>query len=83
MYFLGHYIQWTRGLGTQGPGTRGPRDQDLNWHTLYVYIHSTYLVHNYIVHVSLIARLECTMEQTKFGTFVLAAFVPFRSNGVD
>ena len=31
------------------------------WHTLHVYIHSTY-----IVHVSLIARLECTMEQRNF-----------------
>ena len=60
-----------------GPGTRGPMDTDPNWHTLYVYIHSTY-----IVHVPLITRLECTMEQTKCtvdDTFVLAAFVPFHS----
>jgi len=49
---LGHYIQWTQGPGTGDPGTQGPRDPDPNWHTLYVYIHSTY-----IVHVSLIARL--------------------------
>jgi len=41
----------------QGPGTGDP---DPNWHTLCVYIHSTY-----IVYVSLIARLECTMEQAK------------------
>jgi len=51
------------GPGTWGSGDRdqGPSYLDLNnWHTLYVYIHSTY-----IIHVSLIARLECTMEQTK------------------
>ena len=34
------------------------------------------------MHVSLIARLECTMEQTKCtvdGTFVVATFVSFHS----
>ena len=50
-----------------------------------VCVHTQYIPSTYIVHVSLIDRLECTMEQTKkfYGTFVPAAFVPFRSNGVD
>ena len=59
------------------PGDLGPRDLDRNWRTLYVYIHSTYNVH-----VSVITRLECTMEQkfcTVDSTFVLAAFIPFHS----
>ena len=75
LLFSGPEDPRTRDRGDQG--TREPRDPDPNWHTLYVYIHSTY-----IVHVSLIAQLECTTEQTKCtvdGTFVLAAFVPFHS----
>jgi len=27
------------------PGDPGPRDLDANWHALYMYIHSTYIVH--------------------------------------
>jgi len=41
-----------------GPGTRGPGPK-------LAYIVCTYMYIVHIVHVSLIARLECAMEQTK------------------
>ena len=64
----------TQGPRTKGPGTQGPENP---WTRIGVYCTCTY-----IVHVSLIARLDgmdyeilCIVD----GTFVLAAFVPFHS----
>ena len=60
-----------------GPENPGPRD--LNWHTLYMYVHST-CDSNHSTGIQTFP-VEWTMEflRTIDGTFVLAAFVPFHS----
>ena len=57
------YIQWAPGPGTGDPGTWG-----LGTHgSENLGLELAYTVHVHIVHVSLITRLECTMEwNTKF-----------------
>ena len=63
----------TQDQGPRDPGTQGPRDPGTRdpWNRIGIHFTCTY-----IVHVSLIAPLECTMEwtmRTVGGTFVLAA----------
>ena len=68
---------------TQDRGPEDPETQDPNWHTLYVYIHSTcvsYLstgIQTFPVEWTMQWTMEflCTVDNT----FVQAAFVPFHS----
>ena len=59
----------------EDPGPRDPRPMDPNWHTLYMYIHSTCISnHSTGMHYGMDYEILCTVR-----TFVLAAFVPFHS----
>jgi len=60
-----------RGSGTQGPETHGP-----DWHTLYTYIHSTWVSNRSTgMHYGMDCEILCAVD----GTFILAAFVPSHS----
>jgi len=73
---------WDRGTGDQGtwglgdPGPMDLRTLDSNWHTLYMYIHSTCVSnHSTGMHYGMEYEILCTVEST----FVVAAFIPFHS----